>query len=69
MLNVIVSKLEDRLREIDAEIMTVKPEQKPEYFWYLRGRQSELKDVINLINTQGGKWYDEYIDSCMIQLH
>lgn len=69
MLNVIVAKLEERLKDLDAEIMTVPESVKPSYYWYLRGRQSELKDVINQINTQGGKWYDEYIDSCMIQLH
>lgn len=69
MLNVIVTKLEERFREIDAEMITVPEALKPAYYWYLKGRQSELKDVINLINTQGGKWYDEYIDSCMIQLH
>lgn len=69
MLNVIVSKLEERLREIDNELLEVPESIKPFYFWYLKGRQSELKDVINLINTEGGRWYDEYIDSCMIQLH
>lgn len=69
MLNVIVSKLEERLREIDNELLEVPEAIKPYYFWYLKGRQCELKDVINLINTEGGRWYDEYIDSCMIQLH
>lgn len=69
MLNVIVSKLEERLREIDNELLEVPEAIKPYYFWYLKGRQCELKDVINLINTEGVRWYDEYIDSCMIQLH
>lgn len=69
MLNVIVSKLEERLREIDEELYHSPESTKLAYYWYLRGRQSELKDIINQINTQGGKWYDEYIDSCMIQLH
>lgn len=68
MLNVIVSKLEERLKDIDAELISVKSPAK-EYYWYLRGRQRELQDVIDLINTKGGQWYDEYIDSCMIQLH
>lgn len=70
MLNVIVSKLEERLKDIDTELETVRETPaKAEYYWYLRGRQRELQDVIDLINTKGGRWYDEYIDSCMIQLH
>ena len=67
MLNVIVTKLEERLKDIDSEIMTIPVGGQMWYF--MNGKKKELETVINLINTQGGKWYDEYIDSCMIQLH
>lgn len=68
MLNVIVAKLEERLKDMDAEIITYSKTGSPQWY-YMQGRKKELETIINIINTQGGKWYDEYIDSCMIQLH